>query len=85
MRQRGKKLELKRTVNMSFSELVQRIVQKEMNGSEPGLEKPKRKKTTSELPRVERNRQTHFVPIAALGRNVVGRDGIKVNATMPIP
>ena len=51
MRQRDKKLEFKCNVNMSFSELVQRIVQKQMNGSEPELQKPKRKKTTSKLPR----------------------------------
>ena len=56
-----------------------------MNGSEPELEKPKRKKTTSKLPRVERiDRPISFL-IAALRRNVVGRDGIKANATMPIP
>ena len=51
MRQRGKKLESKRTVNMSFSELVQRIGQNEMNGSELKLERPKQKRTTSKLPR----------------------------------
>jgi len=49
MRQRSKKLKSKRTVNMSFSELVQRIVQKEINGAEPELKKAKQK--SSKLPR----------------------------------
>jgi hypothetical protein len=47
MKRRGKKLESKRGVNMSFSELVQRIVQRDTNGAQQELEKPKRKKATS--------------------------------------
>ncbi len=51
MKKRGKKVESKRGVNMSFSELVQRIVQRETNGTEQEPEKSKQKKVTPNLPR----------------------------------
>jgi hypothetical protein len=48
MKRRGKKLESKRGVNMSFSELVQRIGQRDTHGPQQELvEKPKQKKATS--------------------------------------
>ena len=46
MKRHGKKLETKRDTGMSFSELVQRIVQRDANGLEQELEKPKPKKAT---------------------------------------
>jgi len=49
MKQRAKKLESKRGVKMSFSELVQRIAQRDTNGAEPELEKPKQKKAMPKL------------------------------------
>jgi hypothetical protein len=54
MKQRGKKKETKRGVNMSFSELVQRIVQRDTNGAEQKVEKPKQKKVMPKLPRRRR-------------------------------
>ena len=48
MKHRGKKLQSKRGVNMPFSELVQRIIQRDTNGAQQELdEKPKRKRATS--------------------------------------
>jgi hypothetical protein len=47
MKRRGKKLESKRGVNMSFSELVQRIDQRDTNrAQQDGLVKPKGKRVT---------------------------------------
>ena len=51
MNQRGKKPGPKLGVNMSFSDLVQRIVQKDTNVAEQKLEKPKQKEATPKLPR----------------------------------
>jgi len=44
MKKRGKKVESKRGVNMSFSELVQRIVQRETNGESKSLRSLNRKR-----------------------------------------
>ena len=49
MNRRGKKLVSKLGVNMSFSELVQRIDQRDTNGAEEKGEKRNRKKETSKL------------------------------------
>jgi hypothetical protein len=51
MKQRDKKLASKPRLNMSFSELVQRIIQKDLNGEQEKLDKPKQKKTTPVRPR----------------------------------
>jgi hypothetical protein len=51
MNQRNKNKETKLGVNMSFSELVQRIVQRDANGAEQKLEKPKQKKAAPKSPR----------------------------------
>ena len=54
MNQRGKKPGYKLGVNMSFSDLVQCIVQRDANGAEQKLEKPKEKEATPKLPRRRR-------------------------------
>jgi hypothetical protein len=54
MNRRGEKPRSKLGVNMSFSDLVQRIVQRDANGVEQKLEKPKQKEATPKLPRRRR-------------------------------
>jgi hypothetical protein len=54
MNQRGKKPRSKLGVNMSFSDLVQCIIQRDANGAEQKLEKPKQKEATPKLPRRRR-------------------------------
>jgi hypothetical protein len=51
MKQRGKKLASKLRLNMSFSELIQRIIERDTNGAQEKLDKPKRKTTTAKLPK----------------------------------
>jgi hypothetical protein len=51
MNRRGEKPGSKLGVNMSFSDLVQRIIQRDANGVEQKLEKPKQKEATAKLPR----------------------------------
>ncbi len=51
MKQSGKKLTSKLRLNMSFSELVQRIIERDANGAQEKLEKPKRKTATTKRPR----------------------------------
>lgn len=50
MNRRRKKLESKLGVNMSFSELIQRIAQRDANAAEPKLEERKQKKARPKLP-----------------------------------
>jgi hypothetical protein len=54
MNQRGKKPGSKLGVNMSFGDLVQCIVQRNANGAEHKLEKPKQKEATPKLRRRRR-------------------------------
>ncbi len=51
MNQRGKKLDFKPGVNISFSELVERIAQRDTKGADQKLEKPKQKKAKLKNPR----------------------------------
>ena len=54
MKQRARKLASKPRLNMSFSELVQRIVQKDLNGEQEKLDKPRQKKTTPMRPHMRK-------------------------------
>ena len=54
MKQRGRKLASKPRLNMSFSELVQRIIQKDLNGEQEKLDKPRQKKTTPMRPQTRK-------------------------------
>ena len=54
MNQRVKKKGTKLGVNMPFGELVQRIVQRDANGAEQKLEKPKKKNVAPKSPRRRR-------------------------------
>jgi hypothetical protein len=54
MNQRGKKPGSKLGVNMSFSDLVQCIVQRDANEAEQKLEKPTQKEATPKPPRRRR-------------------------------
>ena len=51
MVQGSRKKGTKRGVNMSFSELVQRLVQRNTNGAVQDLEEPKQKKVAPKKPR----------------------------------
>ena len=51
MKRHGKKLETKRDKSMSFSELVQRIIQRDASGAEQEIQKPKTKKGNPNLAR----------------------------------
>jgi hypothetical protein len=51
MNQRGKKAVSRPGVNISFSELVQRIAQRDTKGAEQNLEDPKQKRAKPKLPR----------------------------------
>jgi hypothetical protein len=51
MNQRGKKPVSRPGVNISFSELVQRIAQRDTKGAEQNLEDPKQKRAKPKLPR----------------------------------
>jgi hypothetical protein len=51
MNQRGKKAVSRPGVNISFSELVQRIAQRDTKGVEQKLEDPKQKRAKPKLPR----------------------------------
>ena len=55
MKRHGKKLETKGDKSMSFSEFVQRIIQRDASGVEQEIQKPKTKKGNPNLARVERN------------------------------
>ena len=48
-KQRGKKLASKLRLNMSFSELIQRIIERDANGAQEKLDKPKRKTTKAKI------------------------------------
>jgi hypothetical protein len=51
MNRRGKKSDSRPGVNISFSELVQRIAQRDTKGAEQNLEDPKQKRAKPKLPR----------------------------------
>jgi hypothetical protein len=51
MNQRGKKPDSRPGVNISFSELVQRIAQRDTKGAEQKLEDSKQKRAKPKLPR----------------------------------
>jgi len=51
MNRRGKKSDSRLGVNISFSELVQRMAQRDTKGAEQKLEDPKQKRAKPKLPR----------------------------------
>jgi hypothetical protein len=60
MKQRGIKSSVR--LNMSFSELVQRIIERDTNGAQEKLDKPNGKRQRQNFPGGERNRLLESPP-----------------------
>lgn len=70
MNRRCKKLKSKPSVNMSFSELIQRIAQRDANAAEPKLQERKQERQNQSFPGGEGNRPIGIFPESIYGARV---------------